>query len=105
MNRAQRVVLAIGLLLIVLTGLFPNKTLEDLSRQGRETPHGRVPLWQMTRFPGVEFQPLIVDIPQLAIEWIVISAATGAGVLIAGLVKRREDRPPRRSVFLPRREE
>jgi hypothetical protein len=82
MNRTQRVILVIGLLLIAATGVY----VPWVDNFSHET-YG--PLWSIPSIgTGEQFHPRVY-VARLVVTWVVIAAAMGAAVLLAGL-KRGE---------------
>ena len=84
LNNKQRIIIMVGLVLFILMGLFPPWTYTCARRSIREKPAGYAliilppkPENNAAAF-GVR-----IDIIRLFVQWSVLAAATGLGLLMA----------------------
>jgi hypothetical protein len=100
MSVPQRWVLAAGLLLFAVAGAFPPWTKYCSDFQGdavgwqliefESAGHSLIlspPVW--SKFPGNPKYFTRIDTANLLVIWTAISAATGAGIVAAGALRRR----------------
>jgi hypothetical protein len=89
MNRNQKIILMVALVLFVLMGLFPPwlESSVNVKQPGPVMTHATeyAPLfWVPSRWPSPDWRSAYrVDMDRLSIQWTVLLAIAGAGLLIA----------------------
>jgi hypothetical protein len=93
MNTIQRRIILVGLAVIVLMGLFPPWLLVYDAEAGHseQSTGYRFIVWPgLRQYRDSPFWTVQIDLPKLFVQWAVVVAATGFGVL---LTAKREDGP------------
>ena len=88
MNGKQKIILALGVILIILSGLFPpwTNTFKQASIYS-ETPADYSFIFDPPR-KWVKTYGVKLDIERLSVQWIIIIIGTGAGILLVAPTKK-----------------
>lgn len=88
MNKASRIAAVFGLALIALAGVFPPVVQKDMTSANARRGFLLSPSIYVKQMPS-SLRKRNLDLPRLVVEWIAISAATGAACV--ALYRTRKD--------------
>lgn len=88
MNKASTIAAVFGMALIALAGLFPPVVQKDMTADNARRGYLLSPSIYLKQMPS-SLRKQDLDLARLAVEWITISAATGAACM--ALFRTRKD--------------
>lgn len=90
-NKKQRTILIVGIVVMILMGLFPPWTATyNYKSQHSQHPRGYAFIAtppHFTLYP-IGSSGIVLDISRLSLQWIVVLLATGLGVFLSGRSNR-----------------